>query len=362
MERFGFIIHPLEAKDVARKYPIAQKLSDAWIERIIRYLPPRKVSHITGIRSATGVEAEGWFVGCTLTSRQMLTLPQHFVYKRIIQAAQKAAELGAKVVGLGAFTSVVGDGGITVAKYAGVPITTGNSYTVATALQGLEKAAEAMGVDLTRAQVAVLGATGSIGSACARILASRVGHLILMGRDSRRLAQVAEQVEEEGGSRPAVTTDISEAVREADAIVAVTSALEAIVHPEDLRPGAIVCDVARPRNVSRRVAELRDDVLVFEGGVVSVPGEVDFGFDFGFPPRTSYACMAETMILALERRYEPFSLGKDLSVERVREIAALAEKHGFRLSGLRSFERAVEPFHIERIREKAERLRARAIV
>src|SRR5690606_24193039 len=175
------------------------------------------------------------------------------------------------------------------ARHVAVPSTTGNCYTVATALQGLEKAAEAMGLDLAGAQVAGLGATGSIGSACARILAARVGGLVLAGRDVGRLNQLAEQVQEEGGARPAVTTDVSEAVRGADAIVAVTSALEAIVHPEDLRPGAIVCDVARPRNVSRRVAELRDDVLVFEGGVVSVPGEVDFGFNFGFPPGTSYA-------------------------------------------------------------------------
>src|SRR5207244_11874140 len=64
--------------------------------------------------------------------------------------------------------------------------------------------------------------------------------------------------------------------------------------PEDLRPGAVVCDVARPRNVSRLVYERRDDVLVIDGGVIEIPGEVDFGFDFGFPPRTTEACVAET--------------------------------------------------------------------
>lgn len=362
MERFGFIIHPLKARDVARKYKAARWLPDPWLERIIRHVPPREVSHITGIRSAAGPEAEGWFVACSLTSRQIVQLPEPFVVARIAAAARKAAELGARVVGLGAFTAVVGDGGKAVAQQVDVPITTGNSYTVATALQGLVKAADFMGIELGGATVAVLGATGSIGSACARLLAPDAGRLILAGRDRDRLKQVAGLVQERGGREPRITTDVGEAVRQAELVVTVTSALEAIVEAQDLRPGAVVCDVARPRNVARAVAEARDDVLVIEGGVVDVPGDVDFGFDFGFPVRTAYACMAETMILALEGRYEPFSLGKDLSVERIEEISRLAAKHGFRLSGLRSFERAVSEEEMAAIRERARRARRRVPV
>jgi fatty aldehyde-generating acyl-ACP reductase len=75
-------------------------------------------------------------------------------------------------------------------------------------------------------------------------------------------------------------------------------------------------------------------VLVIKGGVVDVPGEVDFGFDFGLPPGKAYACMAETMVLALEGRYESYSLGKDIRLEQVREMAQLAREHGFRLSAI----------------------------
>ena len=47
----------------------------------------------------------------------------------------------------------------------------------------------------------------------------------------------------------------------------------------------LVCDVARPRDVSWRVHQERDDVLVIEGGMVEVPGPVDFGFQFRFSTR-----------------------------------------------------------------------------
>ncbi|MGC8861944.1 MAG: shikimate dehydrogenase, partial [Armatimonadota bacterium] len=94
---------------------------------------------------------------------------------------------------------------------------------------------------------------------------------------------------------------------------------------------------------------------VIEGGVVEVPGDVNFNFDFGFPPKTAYACMSETMMLALEGRYECFTLGKNVSLAQVEETQRLAAKHGFRLAGFRSFEKAVTQEQIERIRRNAGR-------
>jgi fatty aldehyde-generating acyl-ACP reductase len=135
----------------------------------------------------------------------------------------------------------------------------------------------------------------------------------------------------------------------------VTSAIEAVIEPGHLKPGAVVCDVARPRDVSRRVVEERDDVLVFDGGMVAVPGPVDFGFNFGFPPGMAFACMAETMILALEGRYQSYTLGKDIDLTQVTGIADLAAKHGFSVGGFRCFEQPVTDEQIERIRDRAKR-------
>ncbi len=122
-----------------------------------------------------------------------------------------------------------------------------------------------------------------------------------------------------------------------------------------LQPGSVVCDVARPRDVSAMVAEARDDILVIDGGMVDVPGPVDFHFNFGFPSGKAYACMAETMVLALEGRFEDYTVGKDITLDRVNEITALAGKHGFSLSGFRSFEREVTHEQIEVVRRNARR-------
>jgi predicted amino acid dehydrogenase len=104
------------------------------------------------------------------------------------------------------------------------------------------------------------------------------------------------------------------------------------------------------------VLQERDDVLVIDGGMVTVPGLVDFGFDFGFPPGMAFACMSETMILALEGRYESYTLGKDISLNQVEGMARLAAKHGFNVSGFRCFEEPVTEEQIERVKENADRV------
>jgi predicted amino acid dehydrogenase len=101
------------------------------------------------------------------------------------------------------------------------------------------------------------------------------------------------------------------------------------------------------------VAAVRDDILVIDGGMVDVPGPVDFHFNFGFPEGKAYACMAETIALALEGRFEDYTVGKEITLERVQEITAIAERHGFRMSGFRSFEREVTDGQIEAIRRNA---------
>ena len=352
MTRFAFILHAISTRDVARKYPITCILPDRLVEAILARMSAKEVSRITGIESPTGATTDGWFVGCTLTTRQFVQQPESKTVPKVVEAAELAQELGADIVGLGAFTAVVGDGGREVADAVDIAVTTGNSYTVATAVEGALRGGHVMGIDPEHATVAVMGATGSVGRVCAHLLADRVERIVLIGRRKEALEDVAGEIVGIGAGVE-ISLSPAESLQQAHLVVTVTSALDAVIEPEMLRPGAVVCDVARPRDVSVRVAEERDDVLVIEGGSVRVPGDVQFNFDFGFPSGTAYACMAETMVLALEGRAEDYSLGKKLTVERVREISALADKHGFELSGFRSFERAVDDEAIERIRERA---------
>ncbi|MDI6605223.1 MAG: NAD(P)H-binding protein [Thermoanaerobacteraceae bacterium] len=354
MHKFAFIIHPIEYEDVSRKYKIMNKLPRKFVEGFVKMLPPQKVSEITGVKSRYS-ETKGWFVAVPLISSQMMSLPEDYVIKKIIKAGKMAEKLGADIVGLGALTSVVGDAGITIAKNLNIAVTSGNSYTIATAIEGTKKAAELMGKDIRDSEIVVIGATGSIGKVCAEILSREAKYITLVARNKERLDEFREYLLLKTGIAVHTTSNVADALKNADIVVTVTSAVDTVIKPEYLKPGAVVCDVARPRDISKEIVNLRDDVFVIEGGVVEVPGDVDFHFNFGFPPKTSYACMAETMILAMEGRIENYSLGRDLTVEQVDEISKLAKKHGFKLGGFRSFERAVTMEQINSIKKNAEK-------
>lgn len=355
-DTFAFIIHPIQIKkDVARKYPLLGKLlTERQINFFSRFFPPVYLSQIEGVQSeATGKMLTGWFIACPFTPPTMLSLPVETVYKKIVACGHMAENLGARIMGLGAFTSVVGDAGVTIAERLDIPVTTGDSYTVVIAVEAVEEAAKMMEIDIEQATVAVVGATGTVGKTCAQMLAYDCRELILVGRRQDALDAVREQCE---GHRAEVKTSIDiTAIYAADLILTVTSAVHTVIEPQHLKPGAVICDVARPRDVSRQVAAQRNDVLVIEGGMVEVPGPVNFHFDFGFPPGKAYACMAETMALALEGRYEDYTIGRNVSIEQAQEIRDIAQRHGFRLSGFRSFEQVVSDSYIAQVKDYAHR-------
>ncbi len=353
MDSFAFIIHPIDPKrDVSRKYPfLGRILSEGQINFFSTFFPPIYLSEIVGIRSeATGKEIKGWFIACPYTPARMMSLPEKTVYNKIIETGRMAEKLGAKMLGLGAFTSVVGDGGITIAKGLDVPVTTGDAYTISIAVEALREASKLMNIDLAQSTAAVVGAGGTIGSVCAELLADDVSKLYLLGRRIEPVEKLKTKLNLSSKANLVASTDLSY-LADADLILTVTSAItEDVIHPEYLRTGSVVCDVARPRDVSAMVAKARDDILVIDGGMVDIPGDVNFNFDFGFPEGKAYACMAETMALALEGRFEDYTLGKEITRERVDEITEIAHRHGFRLSGFRSFEKEVTAEQIEKIR------------
>jgi predicted amino acid dehydrogenase len=355
---FCFITHPLSRADVERYEPGAAGKGDAIVAKILEWMPVYTSAHLTGIRSADGRATEGWFVMVPLLPEQMLALPRQDVYRRINEAIAIGAGLGARVAGLGAFTAVIGDGGVTVAGRAPIPVTTGNALTIATAMRSLRRGAVEMEIDAAASTAVVVGATGSIGSACVELLAPHVREILCVARNETRLRAFVAATAPRVACRLAATTDLHAALRRADLVLTATSSVEDVIAPEDLRSGAVVCEVSLPHDVSRRVASERPDVLVIEGGNLRVPGtlrmervrEPGRPFDLGLPPETLLACMSETILLALENRLESYTLGRGIGLERVREIDALAERAGFTLADMRAFDVAITPDRIAAIR------------
>jgi len=363
INRFSFVIHPLEMKFIHNHkfFQWTRYLPDELVEVVAAYMPPMYISKITGGQSpTTGQRIEGYLYALGATPRQMLKHDERFTYVRLNQAARMAERVGARIMGLGAFTSVIGDAGITVAHESDIAITSGNSLTVAATLESAKEAVKLMGAtDLTKGKVMIIGATGSIGSVCARLLAQAIHDVVLISIEPEKLIELKRTIQDETpGAQITIATRAAGLVAECDLIVTATSAFgQRIVDITQCKPGAVICDVARPLDINPAEAALRPDVLVIESGEVLIPGDIDFGYDIGLPPGTAYACLAETALLAMEGKFEDYTLGRNLSLERVKEIYHLFNKHQFKLAGLRSFGRYITDEDVLQKQSLAEQLR-----
>jgi predicted amino acid dehydrogenase len=283
------------------------------------------------------------------------------------KAADLARKLGAQVMGLGAFTKVVGDAGVTVAKRAPLPVTTGNSYSASGALWAAHAALRRLGIaqvddhGIIHGKAMVVGATGAIGSVCARLLALVTDELWLVSPETAKLLALKKDIEREN---PRAVLQVAarpgDALAEMDLIVTATSAAgNKVLDIMKVKPGCVITDVARPLDMSAEDVAKRPDVLVIESGEIELPGDVHMR-NIGLPDGVAYACLAETVVLALEGRYETFTVGRNIEWPKVKEIYQLGLKHGMKLATISGVRGVFTDADFDRVREAA--LAARADV
>lgn len=363
INRFAFVIHPLSVRMI-HAHPTfrwTRFLPDGLVEWFGALLPPMYVSRVTGACSpVTGQRVEGHLYTLAATPRQLMKRGVRSTYTKLHQIAVKAQRRGARIMGLGAFTSVVGDAGRTVAHEADIAVTSGNSLTVAATLEAAKQAVLKMGAaDLTHGRAMIVGATGSIGAVCARLIAQAIKDVVLISIEPERLIELKRKIlRETPGARVVIGTRSVDHLPDCNLVITATSAFgQRVVDISQCKPGAVVCDVARPHDISPEEAAVRPDVLVIDSGEVLIPGEIDFGYDIGLPPGIAYACLAETCLLAMDGRFEDYTLGRELHMSRVKEIYRLFKKHQFHIAGLHSFDEDVTDETVAEKRRLAQALR-----
>jgi predicted amino acid dehydrogenase len=363
VNRFAFVIHPLSQQYLTKTPPLDWISSVSppavmnLVEKAVAYTPPFIYSKVSGIRSPTGEEAEGWLITVGGTPREIMAHGPEFTYSRLLAAAKLAKKLGAQIMGLGAFTKVVGDAGITVAKRAPLPITTGNSYSASGALWAAHDAVKRIGrVSIGESgkmagKAMVVGATGAIGSVCARLLAKAVEEIYLAAPEPAKLLALKESIEQETpGAIVHVAGSADRDVADMDMIVTATSgAGKRILDIMRVKPGCVITDVARPLDIPAEDVAKRPDVLVIESGEIQLPGEPRMK-DIGLPAGIAYACLAETIVLTLEGRFENFTLGRNIEWEKVREIYKMGLKHGMELASISGVNGVFSEEDFERVR------------
>ncbi|MDJ0735838.1 MAG: long-chain acyl-[acyl-carrier-protein] reductase [Nostocaceae cyanobacterium] len=334
---FGLIGHltSLEhAQSVARElgYPeYADQGLDFWCSA-----PPQIVDNIT-VTSVTGQKIEGRYVESCFLPEMLATRKIKAATRKILNAMAHAQKHGIDITALGGFSSIIFEN-FKLEQFRQVRniqleferFTTGNTHTAYIICQQVEQASKQLGIELSKATVAVCGATGDIGSAVCRWLDAKtnVKDLLLIARNQERLQELQAQL---GRGK---ILGLESALPLADIIVWVASMPKGVeIDPKLLKHPCLLIDGGYPKNLATKVQH--SGVHVLNGGIVEHSLDIDWKImqivNMDVPARQLFACFAESMLLEFEKLYTNFSWGRNqITVDKMELIGKVSVKHGFR--------------------------------
>lgn len=259
-----------------------------------------------------------------------------------------ARSLDCSLVSLGQYTSILMRNGRSLADVTDFGVTSGNSYTVALALQAIEHLLAERGLDSTQLTLAVVGAGGNIGRTAAALLSPRFARTLLVGSD---LPQSLAKLERIGRRLPRSSVTSYRDLRQAHVIISAINGVNAPLGPEQFGSGAIVCDISVPPSVQAASAAARPDVTIFKGGLARLPhGENLHIASFPLPVGQCFGCLAEALLLGFAGVRDHSYTGV-VTPAKVQRLAQLAQQHGFELvdykrACVHGSERTAEGLHV----------------
>ncbi len=311
-----------------------QELSTEKIRDIFSFIPPRDVFRVK-VRSKTGADINGVYIETFIDPGKLDSSFTKANINKVMQAISHAKKMGARIVALGGFTSIVLEGNFDRFGESDTKFTTGNTLTASYIVKGVEKAAEQHGINLSNANVMIVGATGDIGMACTHYLKDNAGKLLLCARNKSRLEKLAtELINENISVEYSISTE--QLVPAADIIICVASSSGMLLN--NCKETVLICDAGYPKNIGTDCGNTLNGNL-FHGGMGQVSNGFQFNPDYSnhiyryAAPHIIHGCILEAMVLAFENRFENYSSGKgNISRKKMEEIYNLGLKHGINVA------------------------------
>ncbi len=336
---FGLIGHSTSFEDAKRKASllgfdhIADGDLDVWCTA-----PPQLVENVE-VKSATGISIEGSYIDSCFVPEMLSRFKT--ARRKVLNAMELAQKKGINITALGGFTSIIFEN-FNLLQHKQIRntalewerFTTGNTHTAWVICKQLEINAPRIGIDLKKATVAVIGATGDIGSAVCRWLINKTGisELLMVARQQEPLALLQKELD--GGT----ITSLDEALPQADIVVWVASMPKTIeIDTDNLKKPCLMIDGGYPKNLDEKFQG--ENIYVLKGGIVEFFNDIGWNMmelaEMQNPQREMFACFAEAMILEFEKCHTNFSWGRNnISLEKMEFIGAASLKHGFSAIGL----------------------------
>lgn len=251
------------------------------------------------------------------------------INNQIQKAVDMAHELGAEVVSLGAYTSIVTNNGLSIVEPKGTRVITGNTLTVATGVKHLIDVTNKKLPDSSQT-IGVIGAGGNIGSAISESLIKSVlniNKLYLIGRNQKKLEKTLVNIKQKTQRTEIIVSLDFEVLKECDVIIIATNTSDPIVFDHHLKSDKmiLISDVSVPSAVHENVHKMSNVKYIPFSAFIQLPYDEDFVMSSITPKGTTFCCAAESILCGLEPN--DILLKGDIPQDAVTEISHLAEKY-----------------------------------
>jgi len=316
---FAFIVHPRSKQELISSFSLFR-----FIPNFLLYLfPPRIIGEVI-LEQKGKIASRGALVAILNTPAQFLKRDKK-IKKKILAGISLAQKHGAKIVGLGSLSSPAVSGGLDIQEQAEISITNGNALTAAVVINDIKDFSQMLQKRDKKIDIAIIGATGSIGQAVSRAIAEYANSLTIIARKKDKLDDLASQIKAQRPDMTLISSSTTEDAKKSNIIIVATSHHEAVLHPNGIKKGTIIYDITQPSNLKKSDWIDRNDILVIQGGLVSFHGlRVDP--IIGLKEEESFACLAETILLSITgKTSQDFSVGYVTS-ENIKKIEKLSKQ------------------------------------
>ncbi|KIH86021.1 aminotransferase class III-fold pyridoxal phosphate-dependent enzyme [Pseudomonas batumici] len=388
--QFAFLLHSTSAEDICRGLPEAvieyfseaQRLALAhWFFSFGQIENSPEVVFEFSMASPHGRVVNGAMIYSPISPQAMLKLSRADKADLLKKYLQKAQDVGAVVVGLGAYTSVISKGGLDIAD-APFRLTTGNSLT---AISSCNLIREVFGRSALQKRLMIFGARGSVGRVALMDLCQYFGKIDIVGSMSSTVEEqyinlrsalievllqgeclsddsaagkfwgvcrnldleqallhspveqvptLMQSIVDAGAASGVQSFEIhigleqTVIAQDIDCVYSATSEGKPFITADVFPKTCKIFDVARPFDVLREGGARE----VYEGGLVTLPDAQAMLSDcniIGCEPGVSLACLSETILLSMENVSSSYSIGKEIAYGEAKEVGELAAHHGF---------------------------------
>ncbi len=328
MKTFAFLIQPSRFQDAKEYWPILKFLPDFLGKFLLKQKKSFKTVFVRKIISSKNNTISGFFLISPLISENIEDTTDEAALENIISAGQIAKKLGADIIGLNGYLSLIADKKRMIYRHIKIPLTTGNAFLAWSVFEAVYCMVKEHKIDLSNNHLAIIGASSCAGSLCALKFSEYFSKIVLNGQDKNKLNKLSESVSLLGQCQPIIETDIHKAVESAKITIVFDELGGIVPFIKDFASGSIICDATLSKSI-HSILDQRKDIEIIKGGLVKLPYKTNLGLGNGFKNGLVYAAVAEVMLLLFSDKLVSYSLGENINIDKMEEIADLAVQYGF---------------------------------